>query len=270
MPAEALFSYPTLLGFLFTLARVSGVFAFLPLAAFRAAPEAARILLSLAFTAILWPEWKSPAGLRVTGGAGSDASIGGIVAGLAGEMALGLAIGLTVAIVLELFQVAAQIVSLQAGLGYASTIDPTSGADSTVLISLAQLTAGLLFFTTGGDRMLVRVLADSLRLCPPDSFSVKSGWAEAIVRFSATIFGAGLRLAAPVVALLLLADVSLAVLGRLQAQLHLVSLTMPVKLAATMLLLSVTLAFQPGFFESAMSSGVRLMETLLRSAADGR
>src|SRR5580658_6927871 len=102
MGAEPFFSYATLLGFLFTLARVSGVFAFLPLAAYRAAPEAAKIILSLAFTVILWPEWKSPLGAR------NHASIGKIVAGIAGEMALGLAIGLIVAIVLELFQVAAQ------------------------------------------------------------------------------------------------------------------------------------------------------------------
>lgn len=259
MSAESVFSYGTLLGFLFTLARVSGVFALLPLAALRAAPEAAKIVLSLAFTVILWPEWKAPMAI-------GEITAGRIVAGLAAEMALGLAIGLIVAIVLELFQVAAQIVSLQAGLGYASTIDPTSGADSTVLITLAQLTAGLLFFTTGGDRVLVRVLADSIRLCPPESFTVSRGWAEPVIRFSSTIFSSGLRLAAPVIALLLLADGSLAVLGRMQQQLHLVSLTMPVKLAATMLLLSATLAYQPAFFESMLAAGVRLIEELLRNA----
>jgi flagellar biosynthetic protein FliR len=258
MTSDALFSYASLMGFLFTLARVSGVFTFLPLASFRAAPDAARILLSLAFTLILRPEWKAPAV--------QDESLSRIVAGLAGEMALGLAIGLTVAIVLELFQVAAQIVSLQAGLAFASTVDPTSGADSTVLITLAQLTAGLLFFATGGDRILVRVLADSMRLCPPESFTVNSGWAEPLIRFSSTIFSAGLRLAAPVVALLLLADASLAVLGRIQAQLHLVSLTMPVKLAATMLLLSATAVSQPGFMQSMTAAGVRLLEGLLRGA----
>ena len=215
--------------------------------------------MSLAFTMILWPQWKSP--VRA-----NDASMGRIVAGLAGEMALGLAIGLVVAIVLEVFQLAAQIVSLQAGLGYASTIDPTSGADSTVLITIAQLTAGLLFFSTGGDRFLVQVLADSIHLCPPESFTVTRGWAEPVVRFSSVIFSAGIRLAAPIIALLLLADVSLAVLGRIQQQLHLVSLTMPVKLASTMLLLSLTIAFQPEFFASMMTSGVRLIETLLRSA----
>ncbi len=259
MPAESLVNVPLLLGFLFTLARVSGVFAFLPLASFRATPDAAKVVLSLAFTVMLWPEWKAPMALD------SRTQVSRIVAGLAGEMAIGLAIGLTVTVVLELFQVAAQLVSLQAGFGFASTIDPTSGADSTVLISLAQLTAGLLFFATGGSRMLVRVLADSLRLCPPESFTLKPGWADAMVRYSATIFSAGLRLAAPVIALLLLADFSLAVLGRIQAQLQLVSLTMPVKLAATMLLLSFTMAFQPGYMESMMATGTRLIETLLRS-----
>jgi flagellar biosynthetic protein FliR len=257
MHGDALFTYATLFGFLFTLARISCVFAFLPLTAFRAAADTPKIFLSLAFTMILWPEWKSPVS--------SEATIGRLFAGIAGEAALGLAIGLAVAIVLEVFQIAAQVVSLQAGFGFASTIDPNGGADSTVLLSLAQITAGLLFFATGADRLLVRALADSLRLCPPESFVVQKTWAEAMVRFSASIFGAGLRLAAPVVALLLLADASLAVLGRVQTQIQLVSLTMPVKLGASMLLLAATIVFQPKFFGSIMIEGIRLIEGMLRS-----
>jgi flagellar biosynthetic protein FliR len=263
MPGSALFSNSVLLGFLYTLARVSGVFAFLPLASFRAAPEAARIALSLGFTMILRPQWQAPG---FTSGAAGRESVARVAAGLTGEIALGIAIGLIVAIVLELFQVAAQIVSLQAGLGYASTIDPTSGADSTVLITLAQLTAGLLFFASGGDRMLVRVVADSMGLCPPGTFSLNREWTDPVVRFSSLVFSAGLRLAAPVVALLLLADVALAVLGRMQQQLHLVSLTLPVKLAATILLLPLTLTFGPGFLRSMLGAGIRLLEALLRSA----
>src|SRR5437773_1273105 len=86
MHADTLFTYATLFGFLYTLARVSCVFAFLPLAAFKSAPETAKIVLSLTFTLILWPEWKAPVS--------ADASVGRIVAGLAGEAGLGLAIGL--------------------------------------------------------------------------------------------------------------------------------------------------------------------------------
>ncbi len=96
--------------------------------------------------------------------------------------------------------------------------------------------------------MLVRALADSLRLSPPESFILKRAWADALIHFSSSIFGAGLRLAAPVVALLMLTDVALAVLGRVQSQIQLVTLTLPVKLAASMLLVAATLVFQPGVF----------------------
>jgi flagellar biosynthetic protein FliR len=262
MHAEGLFTYATLFGFLFTLARISSVFAFLPLTAFRGTSDTPKIVLSMALTVMLWPEWRSAPRLP---NVSHDFGIGPLAAGLAGEAALGFAIGLVLAIVLEIFQIAAQVISLQAGFGFASTIDPNGGADSTVLLSLAQITAGLLFFATGADRLLVRALADSLRLCPPESFAVQRNWAEALVRLSASIFGSGLRLAAPVVALLMLADFSLAVLGRVQTQIHLVSLTMPAKLAASMLLLSATLAFQPKFFSAAMMQGIRLIEGMLRT-----
>ena len=53
------------------------------------------------------------------------------------------------------------------------------------------------------------------------------------------------------IALLLLADASLAVLGRVQQQLHLISLTMPLKLAATMLILSATVVLAAGIFRIA-------------------
>lgn len=257
MGGEALFSYATLFGFLFTLARVSGVFAFLPLAAWRAAPESARIVLSLSMTLMLRGEWKATLS--------ANATMGRLVSGLASEAALGVAIGVSLAIVFEVFQMAAQAISLQAGLGYASTVDPTSGADSTVLLTVAQLTAALLFFASGADRLLVKALAESLRLAPPESFTLNKAWAEALIRFAATVFSSGLRLAAPLIALLLLADASLAILGRIQQQLHLISLTMPLKLAATMLVLSATVVLQPGFLQSLMTTWAQLIEGLLRT-----
>ncbi|HWE49128.1 MAG TPA: flagellar biosynthetic protein FliR [Bryobacteraceae bacterium] len=258
MGTDSIFTYSTLFGFLFTLARISGVFAFLPLAAFRAGPEASRIVLSLACTLLLWHSWQGPVM--------AEPGVARILAGVAGEVSLGLAIGLALAVALEVFQFAAQSVSLAAGLGYASFIDPTSGADSTVLLTTAQIAAGLFFFVSGADRLLIRALADSLRLCPPESFTLHREWGMAMVQFFGSIFGAGLRLAAPVIALLLLADASLAVLGRVQAQLHLVSLTMPIKLAATMLLMSATVALQPGFFETRIGLFVQFVEGLLRSS----
>jgi flagellar biosynthetic protein FliR len=257
MRADHLITWEVLYGFLFALARISGAFAFLPLAAFKATPEPVRIVFALAFTLMLRSEWRAPA---------ATPGITGILLGVSSELALGLAIGVALAISLEVFQIAAQMVSLQAGFGFASTIDPTNGADSTVLLTLAQITAGLFFFTSGADRLFVKALADSMRLAPPTTFHLQANWAEGMVRFAGLIFGAGLRLAAPLVALLLLADTALAVLGRVQSHIQLVSLTMPIKLAASMLLLSATIGIQIRFFETSMTQYLRFIEGMLRGA----
>ena len=66
----------------------------------------------------------------------------------------------------------AQIISLQAGYSFATTIDPPSGADSSVLLSIAQLTSGLLFFATGLDRQVLMIFAQSLSLHPPGHLAV--------------------------------------------------------------------------------------------------
>ena len=160
---------------------------------------------------------------------------------------------------------AAQSVSLQAGFAFASTFDPNSGADSTVLLTAANLTASLVFFASGADRMLIRVLSDSLRLCPPESFALQRNWADAVMHFAASIFSLGLRLAMPVIALLLLVDVSLAVFGRIEAHLQLVSLAMPVKLGASMFLMAATVGYQPRILADSMNDCVRVLESLIRS-----
>jgi flagellar biosynthetic protein FliR len=193
----------------------------------------------------------------------NEVSAGRILVGVAAEAALGVAIGLSLAVVLEIFQLAAQAVTVPAGLGFASTIDPNSGADSTVLLTLAEITTGLLFFASGAERLLIKALAESLRVASPEGFSIHQTWAPAMIQFAGSIFSAGLRLAAPVIALLVLADVSLAVLGRVQAQLHLIGLTMPLKLAAVMLLLSATIILQPEFFENQMTTWTHFVSGLL-------
>ena len=54
------------------------------------------------------------------------------------------------------FAMAAQVLGLQAGYAFASTIDPNTQADSGVLVVFAQLMAGLLFFALGLDREVLR------------------------------------------------------------------------------------------------------------------
>jgi flagellar biosynthetic protein FliR len=146
------------------------------------------------------------------------------------EAALGIGIGLAVAFVAESFAVGAQVMGLQAGYAFASTIDPNTQADSSVLVIFSQLAAGLLFFATGLDRDVLHILSRSLETYPAGSFALTRGTATQMLSMGSTMFSTGLRLAMPMVAVLVMVDISLALLGRVNAQLQLLHIAFPVKM----------------------------------------
>jgi flagellar biosynthetic protein FliR len=230
MPANATLSVGTLYGFLLVLARIGGSLIFVPLPGVKGAPEPARVALALAFTLALYSRWPVVQAEGVT------------VAVLAGwaltEAAVGLAIGVAVAIALEAFTLAAQVLGLQAGYAYASTIDPNSEADSGILLVFAQLMSGMLFFAMGLDREVLRLFAISLEKSPAGAYVFSRATAEPLIRLGATLFSVGVRLALPVVALLVMVDVALALLGRINAQLQLLTLAFPAKMLIALILLS--------------------------------
>jgi flagellar biosynthesis protein FliR len=236
MPTRLTISTGTLYGFALTLARVSGALVFVPLPGIRAVAEPARAGLALAMTMSLASRWPAPAG---------PVAIGTLAAWMISEAALGVAMGIGMAIALEAFALAAQVFGLQAGYAYASTIDPNSEADSGVLLVFAQLIAGMMFFALGLDREVLRLFAQSLDVTVAGTYVPGPAAAAPVIHLGSALFAAGVRLALPVVALLLMVDVALALLGRLNQQLQLLSLAFPVKMLLALAVLTWTAAMFP-------------------------
>lgn len=216
----------TMYAFLLVLARVGGLIAFLPLPALRNAPMIFRAVLTLVITIALYPIWPHLAD--------ASPSVGQLTMWAFSEMGFGLVAGLSVAFLTEGLQIGAQVLGMPAGFGYAQTIDPESQADSGVLQVLTMLTTALLFFSFGLDRVLIRILAASFQKYPAGSWSLTAASLDDLIHLGAGMFSLGLRVALPVVALLLLIDVALALLGRMQQQLHLLSLAFPIKMIAAL------------------------------------
>lgn len=222
-------SIGTLYSFLLALTRVASAMVFVPLPGITAAPQPIRAAFALACTCALYARWPAAPSADVTGGT--------LITWVAAEAALGIAIGVCVAIALEGFSFAAQMLGVPAGFGFASTFDPNSEADSTVLIVLAQLIAGLLFFALGLHREVLRLFALSMEKIPVGVYVFGRVSAVTLIRASADLFSIGVRLALPVTALLVMVDVAIALLGRLNAQLHLMSLAFPAKMLVALLML---------------------------------
>lgn len=246
MHADLTIQLATLSGFLLALARVSGVLVFVPIPGFSAGPDASRVVLALALTIALFPTWP-----KLAADDGPEFAAGKLLGEIAQETFFGVTVGLAVAFLLEGVQLAAQLLGLQAGYSYASTVDPNTQADTTTLQLMAQLLAGMLFFAFGFDRQVLQALARSLESTPVHAFSLDGQAIESIVRLGAAIFTTGVQLALPVLALLVLLDIAFAVLGRLHSQLQLLSLSFAIKMLTALAFLAIVLSAYPAIFERA-------------------
>jgi flagellar biosynthetic protein FliR len=255
MATELTLNIGTLYAFLLVLARVSGAFIFVPLPGIQAGPQVTRAMLAVSITLALSSRWP------VVDGAGLNIML--FAGWMLGEAGIGIAVGIAVAFLAEGFQMGAQIISLQAGYTMATTIDPTSGADSGVLLMIAQTTAGLLFFATGLDRQILLAFADSLSTQPPGQFSVSPAIVNRIVQAGSSIFSTGFRLVLPLVALLLMVEISLALLARVNSQLQLMSLVLPIKILLSLTLFGWLLLVFPKVFVESSAPVLRLVRSLL-------
>ena len=247
----------TLFAFLLVLARMAGVFTFIPLPGIKAGAEPARVVLSVFMTFVLFASWPHMDASQV--------SFGLMLGWLLAEAGMGIAVGLVTAFLTEGFQMGTQIISLQAGYTFATTIDPTSGADSSVLLTVAQLTAGMLFFATGFDRQILYVFAQSLTVHPVGQFAFTQNMANAVIQMGASIFVTGLRLVLPLLGLLLMVELSLALLARLNSQLHLMSLVFPIKMLLSLTLLAWLVLVFPKVFSQTSAQVLQLIKGLLLS-----
>jgi flagellar biosynthetic protein FliR len=258
MHAEFTFQLATVYGFLLALARVSGVVVFVPIPGFSASPDASRVVLALAITVALFPAW--PTGSPEDGRA---LATGRLLEAIGVETAYGATLGLAVAFLLEGVQLAAQVLGLQAGYSYASTVDPTTQADTTTLQLMAQLLAGTLFFAFGFDRQVIAALAKSLNTAPGRVFPLDGHAIESITHLGTAIFRSGVQLAIPVLALLVLLDLAFAVLGRLHTQLQLLSLSFSIKMLTALAFLASVLSVYPAVFERAGAITFTVMDRVL-------
>ncbi len=250
-------SLGTLFSFLLVLTRVSGALIFVPMPGVRSGPEVARAAMSLGLTMALFPIWpKLPAVMP---------SMGQMLVWVAAEAAFGLAAGVVVALLGEAFQMGAQIIGLQAGYSYASTIDPNSEADSSVLQVFTQMTGALLFFAFGLDRQVIQVFARSLEHMPPGSFHPSLATAESVIRLGSTMLTTGFRLALPVVALMVLVDVTLALMSKINAHLQLLTMAFPAKMLVTLAALAALAGLMPRLYEGMAARALTVMAAMVRN-----
>ena len=174
----------------------------------------------------------------------------GIVMVLAREFAIGLALGLSARALIAGAELAGHLASQQIGFSYAATIDPAGGARNTVLASLYGLLAVLTWLAIDGHHLLLQALHASYTGFPIGSGGVDGSLLTSVRELLGLVFITGLRLAAPVIAVILLLEVALGLISRAAPSLNFFIIGYPTRLVVGLAIVAVTITTIPGVTRS--------------------
>lgn len=183
------------------------------------------------------------------------------------QMLIGAAIGLTARIIVSVVQASGEFIGLQMGLAFATFFDPGSGTNMAVLSRILYMIALLLFLAFNGHLIVLELLITSFKTLPigigrfnPDAFIL-------LARYGGTIFSAGMLMALPLVAPLLIINLGLGIVNRAAPQLTVFNIGFPTSLSVGLTLLLVLMTDMSSFLQRHFANGLGFLQTLIDTLA---
>jgi flagellar biosynthetic protein FliR len=171
-------------------------------------------------------------------------------------------VGMSLAFVLQVLvggaEFAGHLSSYQIGFSYGATIDPTSGVRSTMLVSLYGMLATLAFLGVNGHHALLGALAQSYEGVPIGAVQVDGSIVAAVTDMLAMLFVVGVRLAAPVLIVLLIVEVAIGLISRAAPSLNFMVIGYPVRIIAGLFLVAALIYTVPRVTESMIERALML------------
>lgn len=208
-------------------ARVGGLMLIAPAFSATIIPRTVRVAMLIVFTLLLQPV--ALASVRVEPRLSPGAFLS--------ETLIGFAMGLGAALLIGAAEAAGDVMAVQIGLSGSAILDPLDMSQSPVLGSFMRLFAVTMLLSLNLHTVMLGALADSTWAMPVGAPVSLTGGVQAMLGSGGALFSLGVRFAAPVIAVVLIANVALAILGRAAPQLNFLSVAFPVQIALGLLAL---------------------------------
>ena len=239
--------------------RVGGLMTFAPFFGHAALSHYVKAGLTVFLTVLLLPVYAAATGPSAT-------SVGGWVAMALGELALGMIAGFTTQFVFQGMALAGQVIGFQFGFSLVNIIDPNSQVETTVLSSLHELFALLVFMQLGVHRWLLRAVGASFRMIPAGSLAATPPPADALLRAAGAMWVVGAEIAFPVLLATMLVDLTAGFLTKAAPQFPAMFAGISAKVLIGLAVLYGVVAFWPGVLERYFLRALTNLESLLTLA----
>lgn len=181
------------------------------------------------------------------------------------ESLAGLALGYLASLIFSAIQVAGQLLDIHMGLAMASLFDPQNATTTTIMGQFFAILGLLLFFQMDGHHTLLLALQESFRLLPLGGVQFSGSLVWAVVKLFTGTFALALKIAAPVLAVLLIADLALSLVARTVPQLNVFILGFPLKVGLGLLVLITILPLLATVFSNLFSQMEHDLALIIRS-----
>lgn len=185
------------------------------------------------------------------------------------EAALGLSIGLVANLLFAGVQLGGQLAGIQMGLGLSNLVDPQTQTRITSLAQWQNLIALLLFLSLDGHHVLLEVVAASLRVLPPGLEAIAPGGIGEVVTSASRIFVLGLRIACPVLILVLMVNGAMGALTKAIPQLNVMVVGFGLNVAAGFFVLVAAQPFVVHYLEGLFAGLAGQLDRVVSGFAGG-
>lgn len=248
---------PALWQIMATMVRPGAALLVAPAFAARAVPRQIRIAMAAGIALAVLAR---NGGVGMT--AGSEPLGWTTIAFVVGEALAGIALGFVVQIGVAAAMLGGEVLAQAMGLGFAASVDPSSGHHSPVLSSAFAMLATVLFLATDGHHVLIQIIAASYDAWPPGT-GLRGDIAWRIVLFGGHAFAAGVVIALPVAALIWATQIAMAMLARAAPNLNLFAVGFPAALTAGLFALALLLPVLAGTLDQSVAEALGTAASLL-------
>jgi flagellar biosynthetic protein FliR len=251
-------SIAEIIRFAIVLLRISGIMVLAPFFGGRSLPIPVRVVFSIAIAFVLAPSLPLKS-------LPAELGLGSITVLCVQEALVGIILGFAALCVFAGLQFAGQLISFQLGFSLANLIDPQSNVESPVFSFLHNYIGLLFFLLINGHHWLLLGVNDSFSFLPVGGIQIHAPLVEYVVRLSTHILVIGLRIAGPVIAVTVITDVMMGIIGRTAPQINILIVGMPLKLLVGFGCLSFSFYFLPRYLEEVYAALSKTLFSLVHA-----
>ena len=158
------------------------------------------------------------------------------------ELAIGIIMGYVTYIIMSGIYLAGQIIDNQVGFGYANVLDPITNIQVPLTSNFYYTYIILIFLLINGHHMIIRALFYSYEVIPLGQLTFSSNVISELGSIMGEMFGIALKISAPIIAAVFIADVVLGVLSKTVPEMNVFMLGMPIKVMLGFAIITITIA----------------------------